>query len=179
MSRFESLHIGGRKIKSVLAILMTFLIWQIPRLFMSELSVHPLFAYMCAVLEMRESVEKTKSFGFRRVKSTGIGLFFGLIGIFITTIIIQRVEHFWLQTVIELTIILVFVLLSLSVAQFMNCESVSSMAAICVIICLVGLKEDTNPYIYALSRVSQTILGVFSALVINRYIFPPKKKEKT
>ncbi|HHV50090.1 MAG TPA: hypothetical protein GXX54_00105 [Clostridiales bacterium] len=177
MGILESLHIGGRKAKSILAILLAFFVWQIPRAFLSGLSVHPLFAYMCAVLEMRESIEKTRSFGFRRVKSTGIGLVFGLVGIFIHTLIIPKIEIFWLSTAVELIIILSFVLLALSAAQLMKCDNFSSLAAICVIICLVGLREDTNLYIYALTRVSQTALGVFSALVVNRFIYPPKNKE--
>ena len=53
-------HIGMRKIKSVLALLISFVFWQGLRIFFPVLETHPIFAYVYSIIEMRENPEKTK-----------------------------------------------------------------------------------------------------------------------
>ena len=71
--------IGLRKVKSIIAVAIAFVIWQIVRWLVSpDLEVHPVFGYVYAVVELRETPEKTKTFSIYRLKATVIGLVLGL-----------------------------------------------------------------------------------------------------
>ena len=56
-------HIGMRKVKSALALLASFLFWQVVRLIFPSLEVHPIFIYIYGMIEIRETSEKTKDYG--------------------------------------------------------------------------------------------------------------------
>ena len=62
-------HIGMRKWKSVLAIFISFLLWQLIRLVFPELEVHPIYMYIYSFLEIRDSSEKTVEFSGKRIKA--------------------------------------------------------------------------------------------------------------
>ena len=53
-------HIGLRKIKSVLAVFVGFCLWQVLRLFLPGLEVHPIFIYIYGMIEIRETSGKTR-----------------------------------------------------------------------------------------------------------------------
>ena len=59
-------HVGMRKVKSVLALLAAFLIWQPFRLLYPDLEVHPIFIYIYALLEIRDNSAKTVSLAITR-----------------------------------------------------------------------------------------------------------------
>ena len=71
-------HIGMRKIKSVLAVFVAFWIWQPVRLFFPDMEIHPLFIYIYALIEIRDSSEKTVNLGKERIKATFVALGIGL-----------------------------------------------------------------------------------------------------
>ena len=62
MDEINHLHIGMRKIKTLLTIFIGFLLWQLVRLFFPNLEVHPLFTYAYGILEIRDTSEHTKTF---------------------------------------------------------------------------------------------------------------------
>ena len=53
--------VGMRKVKSLLAILIGFIIWQGIRLFFPALEPHPLFIYLYGFLEVRDSSIRRRS----------------------------------------------------------------------------------------------------------------------
>ena len=71
-------HVGMRKVKSILALLAAFLIWQPFRLLYPDLEVHPIFIYIYALLEIRDNSAKTVNFGKVRIKATILALALGL-----------------------------------------------------------------------------------------------------
>ncbi|MBQ4516756.1 MAG: FUSC family protein [Clostridia bacterium] len=162
-------HVGMRKIKSVLAVLFSFLVWQFIRLFLPMLDVHPLFAYIYSVVEMRETPEKTKNFGVLRIKVTLIGLVVGLIFITISVWLTKSITSQTLKAVIEIAIIALATLTSLSAAEILDCKNFCGIAAIITVICMV-VNSEKNIYFYAIMRVVQTLIGVASAMVVNKFI---------
>lgn len=60
-------HVGMRKVKSILAIFCGFCLWQLIRLFVPGLEVHPIFIYIYGMMEIRETSEKTKENGKMRI----------------------------------------------------------------------------------------------------------------
>lgn len=162
-------HIGMRKIKSLLAVMFSFLIWQLFRLFIPMLEVHPLFAYIYSIIEMRENPVKTKNFGKLRIRATLVGLIIGLVFVTLSYFIATKITTESLRILVELIFILFATLCSLCVAEFINCKNFCGIAAIITVICMVSHNGD-DIYLYAIMRVAQTLIGVFSAMIINIYV---------
>lgn len=161
-----SFHVGMRKIKSLIAVLLSFAIWQTIRLFLPGLEVHPIFAYIYSIVEIRDTVEKTKNFGKLRIKATLVGLAVGLAFVSLSIKLCSYTDVLWQKTGIELILLLAATLISLCAAEFFNCENFCGIAAIITVICLIS-QSGEDRYLYATMRVFQTLLGVFAALVVN------------
>lgn len=172
--------VGMRKIKSVLALFLSFLIWQIFRIWFPQLDVHPLFGYVYAVIEMRDTAEKTEQFGLRRIKATLIGLTLGLMILPLSVSYGAYAGDSVWNLIADVLLISVGVLLTLSIAELLRCKNFCGVAAIIFVICIVRDRNaTTNIYLYAILRVVQTLLGVFSAWLINSFVwrYPSIKKE--
>ena len=160
------LHIGMRKIKSLIAIIVSFVIWQTIRVFLPMLELHPVFAYIYSVIEIRETPDKTKKFGRLRIKATLVGLLVGLVFITLSVFATSGIDGQFCKLLIEFILILLATLISLVIAENVKCENFCGIAAIIAIICMVSHSEE-DIYIYAIMRVIQTLIGVFSAMFIN------------
>ena len=163
------LHIGMRKVKSLLALFLSFAVWQLIRVLLPVLEAHPVFAYVYSVIEIRETPEKTKKFGKLRIKATFIGLFVGLVFITLSVFITSYIETEMWHVLTEFLIILIASLVSLLIAENAKCENFCGIAAIIAIICMVSHTEQ-DIYLYAVMRVVQTLIGVFSAMLINLFV---------
>lgn len=172
----QKIHIGMRKIKSLIAVSLSFVIWQIIRIFLPMLEVHPIFAYIYAIIEMRETPEKTKSFGKLRIKATFVGLVVGLIFVTASIFLSQHISADWLSIVIEFILILLAALCSLCIAELIGCKNFCGIAAIISVICMVSHSGEDR-YLYAVMRVLQTLIGVFTAAAVNALINKKKEKE--
>ena len=157
-------HLGMRKWKSLLAVLIGFLIWQVVRLFVPELEIHPIYIYLYGIIEIRDSSDKTVRLGTSRIKATFTGLL---------------VSSVWATTAIELGILLVGILIGLCVAELVGCKTFCGIAAIIFVILIISHSDD-EPLAYSLLRAVQTVIGVFIAWLINVKIFPyPGKDAKS
>ena len=172
-----NMHIGMRKVKSLLSVIVAFLVWQGIRLFLPMLDVHPLFAYIYAVIEMRDTPEKTKKFGALRIRATFVGLVIGLIFIAVSAYVAPLVSIEWLRIFVEFAFILIAVLCALCLAEVAKCETFCGIAAIIAVICMISHSEE-DIYLYAIMRVVQTLIGIFSAMLIN-VLVRRKEIEKT
>ena len=168
------LHIGMRKIKSILAVSISFLIWQGIRIFLPMLEAHPIFAYIYSIIEMREIPEKTKNFGKLRIRATIIGLVIGLVFVTLSVYCSSKVTVEIWRIFVEFLFILVATLCSLCIAELFKCKNFCGIAAIITVICMVSHSGE-DVYLYAVMRTIQTLIGVFSATIIN--VFVRKKSE--
>lgn len=162
----SKIHIGMRKIKSVLAVILSFAIWQALRCVLPMLEMHPTFAYVYSIIEMRESAQKTKDFGKLRVLATVIGLLVGLLFVTVSFYLTPDVSSELLKATVELVFVLLAALCSLCVAEMFGCKDFCGAAAIITVICIISRSQE-DIYFYALMRVVQTLVGVFSAILIN------------
>jgi len=173
-------HIGKRKIKSLLAVLMGFCLWQIVRLFFPGLEVHPLYIYLYGIIEIRDSSAKTMEMGQRRIKATFVGLGLGLPVLALAEYLRGLMPTDLLRSLIELALILLGVLAALMIAELLGCESFCGIAAIIFVIMMVSHSHGEQ-YIYSVLRAVQTTMGVFVAWLINVKWFPypgPVKEEE-
>lgn len=164
-------HIGMRKWKSVLAVFVGFWVWQLIRVFVPGLEVHPIYIYIYGVIEIRETSEKTVSFGLLRIKSTFAALGVGLPMIFLSSLLLSLTDVSWVRLIIEMAVILIGTLLVLMVAEWIGCKTFCGLAA-AIFIILVVFHTDSEPLTYSLLRAAQTILGVCIAWLINVKLLP-------
>lgn len=163
--------IGMRKIKSLIAIFIGFLIWQGMRLLCPEMEVHPVFVYIYGLLEIRDTSDKTKSFGVQRIKLTLVAIAVGMPMLALRNFCHINLESQWLIIAIDMVIILFGTLMTLQLGEKAGCGNLTGLTAVVYIILLVLQGED-NRYIYALMRIFQTFIGVFVAWLVNVVIFP-------
>ena len=171
---------GTRKLKSVFALLFSFALWQIIRLIIPiDLDIHPLFAYIYAVIEIRQTSNKTEEFGLLRIKATLVGLSVGLLILPLSVYLGGLLNYNTISIFVDLTLIAIGVFFSLWLAQVFKCKMFCGIAAIIFIICIVrDRNSDVNIYLYAILRIVQTLLGVFSAWIVNKYILMNPKEKK-
>ena len=171
-------HIGLRKLKSLLAVFVGFWIWQLVRLVVPGLELHPIYIYIYGIIEIRDTSEKTVDFGKLRIKCTFTALGLGLPLLFLNNYLQSLVTPAWADVAVEFGIILLGVLLVLIVAEKVGCRVFCGLAAAIFVILIVA-QSDGEPWTYALLRAAQTLIGVFIAWLINVKVFPyTGEKEK-
>ena len=172
------IHIGMRKLKSLLAILIGFFIWQGIRLLFPDLEVHPIFIYIYGLLEVRDSSEKTRTLGVQRIKATVVAMLVGLPMLFLRILIHSNIEPDALVIALDLAIILIGTLLTLQIGERFACGALTGLAAVIYIILLISHADDGR-YLYAVLRAFQTVIGVAVAWLVNVFLFPyPGRKTK-
>jgi len=163
-------HVGMRKIKSVLAVLVGFLLWQLLRLFLPELEVHPIFIYIYGMIEIRETSEKTRDYGRMRILATFVAIGIGFPVMFLSDVVrpmLSAAAQAWT----EIAVLIAGALLVLSVAERVGCKIYCGLAAAIYLILMVSHFESSM-YFYPVMRAFQTIIGVSVAWVINVKLLP-------
>ena len=171
-------RIGKRNIKSVLAIILCFCIWQIIRFFAPEYikEVHPLYAYISALLAMRDTVPNSYIYGKIRFKGTLIGLVLALICISISMEVQKYLHITYIKVGVEFLIIVVGASLTLYIAHILKCKNLCAIAGVVFLVCTIRYQTEQR-YIYAIFRAFETIMGIAVSLFVNRYIFAYKNSE--
>ena len=164
-------HIGMRKVKSILAIFTGFCLWQLLRLFLPELEVHPIFIYIYGMIEIRETSEKTKDYGRMRIMATLTAIAVGLPVMLLTDWIRPMLSASWMRTGMEITVLILGALVVLVVAEIVRCRVYCGLAAAIYMILMISHFESSM-YLYSIMRAFQTIIGVSIAWVINVKLLP-------
>lgn len=164
-------HVGMRKLKSLLALFLGFWTWQLIRLIVPGLEVHPTFIYIYGVIEIRETSDKTKDLGGLRIRATLTAILVGLPFVLLYDGLKPLLGQGWLLSGAELAILLAGVLAVLVVAEQVKCRSFCGLAAIIFVLLALRHFEDSM-YLYSILRVSQTLIAVGIAWVLNVKLFP-------
>jgi len=170
-------NIGMRKFKSILSVFIGFLVWQGIRIFFPGLEVHPIYIYIYGIIEIRDSSEKTIDFGKKRIKATFLALGVGLPILYLHNYLQSFIEKEWLSLTVEVAILLLGVVITITLAELAKCKTFCGIAAIIFIILFVA-HSDSDPVIYSVLRAMQTIMGVFIAWIVNVKLFPYPNKPK-
>lgn len=162
---------GLRKLKSIIALAVCFVLWQGIRLIFPRLEVIPIYAFLYSIIEMRKTIEQSKITAISRIKVTVIGFFVAFLSIGVENSLsnFQFIARY--ISLLELLLILIGVLIAINIAEAMNCGALCAFAATTFIICF--LHTAYNPYVYSFLRFIQTIMGVGVALLVNVFIFKP------
>ena len=165
------LHIGRRKLKSIFAMFLGFCFWQLLRLVLPELETHPLFIYIYAMIEIRESSKKTKENGKKRIWATLIAIGVGMPFLLLTDLLRNTEHMMWEKGWYEIVILLAGTLAVLCVAEWANCRDYCGLSASIAVILIISHFES-SVYLRSLMRAVQTVVGVSIAWLVNVKLFP-------
>ena len=171
MEKYKLPHIGMRKIKSVLAVLVAFFLWQMVRAFLPELEPHPIYMYIYGIIEIRDSSENTVDMGWQRIKATCVALAIGLPMLALANQLSLQIVEEWSRLYLELALILVGTLATLAISQELGCKNFCGLAASIFVILFVSQGEG-DPFFYSILRAGQTVAGVFVAWMLNVILLP-------
>ncbi|MDV4150182.1 aromatic acid exporter family protein [Clostridium sp. AL.422] len=162
MENFEIPHIGSRNIKTALSVLICLILWP-----------NSLFAAIAAVICVQSTVENSLKIGINRLIGT-------LLGGIISLILLYAVNSLNLEKFLPL-IVATGVSLIIYICNLIKKPSACSISSITLMAILIS-HNSTDPLMYAVHRTIETAFGVIVAILINKYINPPKTKntvEKT
>lgn len=152
--------IGARNFKTALSIFLCIVILNLLGF------ESPFYACIAAVICMADSCENSIKMGKNRMIGTIVGGAFGTLA----TIILSKYDTNVLRTLI----ICSFTILTIYVCTILKKPGSVSIACI-VLLANLLLNRDYSNYIYTLSRIVETFIGIVIAVGVNIYIMPPKK----
>ena len=147
--------------------------------FMLSREINPFAKYVCSIGKLCGGTSQNivKDLGLLRIKATVIGLIIGLIFLTVSIKLGISASTSFQRFIPEFFVLLVAIFSSLVVADIFKCENLCGIAAIITVICVVSSLGMT-PYLYAIMRVLQTLIGVGAAFLINRFVANPNNKAK-
>ena len=165
MKKIELPKIGLRNLKTALAVFICMITFQLLG------NRNPFYACIAAVICMKDTVESSFTIGKNRLIGTLLGGILGVIAIFIINCMpnLQIIKSFFTT---------IGVILAIYCCNLIN---KSGSVTICCIV-FIGIMlnhDDAASYNYAIGRSIDTSLGIIIAILINKYINPPKQKNST
>ncbi|NLM05352.1 MAG: FUSC family protein [Tissierellia bacterium] len=159
------LHIGMRMIKTVIAVFISIFITNL-------IGGIPLNAAIAAIICLQATQEATVKKGKERVVGTFIGGFFSAIFLFlIDTFDVQLFTNLY-YLIMSLLIIPV-----IKTAVTLKAPDSASSASIVMLITLLSYVKTEEKYLFVLLRVLDTLVGVFTSIIIN-LLLPKNKNHK-
>ncbi len=156
-----------RIIKSALAVFICFLIYLIRGTGM------PFYSAIAAILCMQQGIESTKKVGINRTIGTLIGGAFGVVVLLLERRFIPEAMpslKYLLTSVTIIPLIYTTILLEKQTASYISCVVFLSVA--------VNHGTDVIPYAFAISRIIDTLIGIFVALGVNAMRLPKRRNVK-
>lgn len=156
MKFFDIPTIGYRNIKTALSVFICLIIWP-----------SSIFSAIAAVICVQSTLENSVEIGLNRLIGTFLGGILGLSFLYF-------IHHFNLSSFQPL-----FVALGVSfiiyICNIIKKPAASSISSITLISILVS-TTSYSPLVYSIQRVTETAFGIIVAILVNKYINPPKDK---
>lgn len=155
--------IGLRTIKTALAVFLCLLF------FPSE----PFFACLTAVFCVQDTVSNSINMAINRGLGTILGATIGLLFLIVCRFFTYNIDIYIIRK------LLVYITIALGVIVVIYiCNLIKKTGAI-NISCIAFLAVTTvhafgHPIYYAINRTIETLFGIFIALLVNKFIAPPK-----
>lgn len=156
--------IGMRIIKSAIAVFLCFAIYLIRG------DGIPFYSAIAAVLCMQPDVSNSRKVAFNRTVGTFIGGFFGMLSMLIEKQFIPPeipILKYLLVSALIIPLIYVTVALKKPTSSYITCVVFMSVT--------VSHGLDANPYLFALNRIADTLIGIFVSLGVNAFHIPKRK----
>lgn len=132
----------------------------------SILEGSPSFACIAAVICMQDNVEDTKKIAVSRIIGSLVGGSFALAFTYLNKIVLSGKLY--------IAFSVLGVILIICLCNFLENPVSVSISVITFLIIFIG-TDVGRPFLFAVNRVSGTLLGAFASFVVNKYISPPKE----
>lgn len=128
-----------------------------------------LVSSLAAIVTMQSSLQNTLKTGIGRAVGTILG---GAAGMAVLPLSLQvNIDWLYVCLMPASMVLVIYLCLALRIP-----EGVSICAYVYITVLVSPMTSDGNPYIAALIRIADTIAGVAIALLVNRFIAPPKPR---
>ncbi|WP_326909329.1 FUSC family protein [Sedimentibacter sp. MB31-C6] len=156
--------IGMRNIKTTIAVFFCLLLFEIIN------RENSFYACIAAVICMQNTVDNSMQKSISRIIGTAIGGFVAIIVlIFLETYIIEDAYFLFIP-------IGIIVLIEICVA--INKKDAVSICCVVYLSILITKRQEGGYLIYTIDRIIDTSIGIFIALIVNKYIKKPKRFQK-
>jgi Cof subfamily protein (haloacid dehalogenase superfamily) len=159
--------IGMRIIKSSVAVFLCFAIYLLRG------DGIPFYSAIAAVLCMQPYVSNSRKVAFNRTIGTFIGGIFGMVVMLIEKQFIPLetpILKYLLISIVIIPVIYSTVLVKKPTAAYIGCVVFMSIT--------VSHGLDANPYLFALNRIIDTLIGIFVSLGVNAFHLPRQKNSQ-
>ncbi len=148
--------IGMRNIKTAVAVGVCLLFFQFIGI------GDGIQAAIAAIICMKSSLQNSLQTGIERVTGTFIGVFLGVL----TLLLIDSITYRALTLLAIIGVVLIIYLCNIFKAQ-----GSTIIGLVVFLIILIG-EKDLPPVLYGAVRLAETIFGIFTAYVVNRFFDP-------
>lgn len=165
--QFTLPKVGLRTIKSALSVF----------LFLALLPNEPFFACLTAIICLQDTVSSSIKMGINRALGTIMGATIGLGFMLICRFIAFNISSGFISKFLIYLSIAIGIIVVIT-----SCNLVKKPGAVNVA-CIAFLGVTTihafaSPLLYAVNRTFETLCGVVIAILVNKYITPPKEKHE-
>lgn len=161
--------VGMRILKSSIAVFLCFAIY-----FLRGQSGAPFYSAIAAILCMQPYVSNSVKVALNRTVGTFIGGIFGMLALIIELNYLPEGYPVFRYLMISLAVIpLIYtaVLVKKPTAAYITCVVFMSIT--------VSHASDINPYLFAINRIIDTLIGIFVSLGVNAIHLPRPKNRRT
>ena len=149
--------IGMRTVKTVVAVGICLLAFQF---LVPKSSINGIQAALAATICMKSSLQNTLRTGLDRAAGTVVGSVMGVLFLLLSTL---------LPDVLISAIGILGVLVIIYLCNIFRLQASVTISVVVFLIILVG-ERDIPPVFYGLARLGETILGIFIAYMVNRFL---------
>ena len=155
--------LGLRILKSALAVFLCFVVYLFRKDGM------PFYSAIAAILCMQQSVRHSFAAALNRTIGTLIGGVYGLL-----ILLVLRIEAVAAHPLLVYAIISAAVIPRMYLTVLVKKTAATYITPVVFLSVVVSHGLDTVPYLFALNRVIDTLIGIFISLLINVLVFPQK-----
>ncbi len=160
--------LGMRSLKTAVSVAVCLVFFEVLHSFnlvnVSVAKEIPFYACTAAVICMQNTVENSVSSGLFRLFGTFIGGSLGIIALLFLPDIAKPLQ---------------FITITLGILACMVICNVTKKQKSCAISCVVFMAViaamgDKDPFVYALYRIFETVVGVIVVIIVNKFLVVPK-----
>lgn len=161
--------VGMRIIKSAASVFICYIIYLLP-----GFNQDPFYAIIAAILCMQPDLHRGSRIGLDRCIGTILGGIIGSLVVFFEHKLFGGVAGYMFEAVSSTLIIILLIYITVA----FNIKGATAITCIVFLSITLFHSSDINPFIFGLTRIFDTLIGVFVSLFVNYIHFPRKKNKK-
>ncbi len=162
LKKFKIMPVGLRMIKTSIAVFICLIIY----LLRGQQGI-PFYSVIAAIFCMETDLGNSKSNAKARTFGTFNGAFWGCIVLVINTYILKDTPTLWKHLFVSISVIPV-----IYTAVLLKKQAVSFFSGVVFLSITVNHLSDSNPYLFVLNRVLDTLIGVAVSIIVNQISLP-------